>query len=733
MARKEETGEFRLDVPLDASGIEDFKPEQPVKVVARDGDGKLQSQTVQLNAKGQGSASFKFAGDLGAVQVFVGPHDATDEEIQVLQTITFSVSRRNWLDKLELRLQPVRISPYYWYWWLRWCRTFVIRGRVLCPDGSPVVGANVCAFDVDWWWWWLTNQQVGCDTTDATGSFEIKFRWCCGWWPWWWLKLRRWQFEPALADRILPVLQVDPTLPRLAKPAPQPSLQLFDTLLGDRGSRIRNPGPAIDPAVLPSLRDKLLQRLPRAPELERLRVWPWWPWQPWWDCTPDIIFRVTQNCGGNNVVIVNEGFFDARWNIPTSLDVTLTALDPACCTRRDPDPVGNCLDIVDICGIDPVNVGGNLSAPATPAGYANPNLIAAYGDRPFAGGVTIHGRFGTLATADYYELEYFNEDPAVNDWEPAPPNTVAGFTRSFYGPALPAGAIDTHYVPFPVTLINGHYVIESRQHFEANNGAGTWEIVALGSRWWHAERDTLLTILTENTIFSEGTFKFRIRSWQRVGNNLVVPQILPHCGTNPAQDNHIVLRTDNRYVGGGPVDTHGKPCGAVHFCTTEPDTNIIDVKIVHADTTETAVASCGTVQINDTDKLRIDFLAQDTDGHLADYTLRLTYGENEYVDLVWTGSPGELLATEPSASLVALAAAQIGPEYGNADPTRSARNQGATSPTWAGGSYRFEVLAKKAFPKTCCYQLDLTANKRNIVSCSTYFWNQSQLSFLVNV
>ena len=52
MARKEETGEFRLDVPLDASGIEDFKPEQPVKVLALAGDRPLASQTVKLDAKG---------------------------------------------------------------------------------------------------------------------------------------------------------------------------------------------------------------------------------------------------------------------------------------------------------------------------------------------------------------------------------------------------------------------------------------------------------------------------------------------------------------------------------------------------------------------------------------------------------------------------------------------------------------------------------------------------------
>ncbi|HCX29318.1 MAG TPA: hypothetical protein DHU55_06025, partial [Blastocatellia bacterium] len=86
----------------------------------------------------------------------------------------------------------------------------------------------------------------------------------------------------------------------------------------------------IDPSALASLRDKLVARLPAAPELERLRLWPWWPWEPWWDCTPDIIFKVTQDCVEPNKVIVDENVWQTRWDIPTNLNVTLTATD-ACC------------------------------------------------------------------------------------------------------------------------------------------------------------------------------------------------------------------------------------------------------------------------------------------------------------------------------------------------------------------------------------------------------------------
>jgi hypothetical protein len=66
-------------------------------------------------------------------------------------------------------------------------------------------------------------------------------------------------------------------------------------------------------------------------ELERLRLWPWYPWQPWFDCSPDIIFKVTQACGGPAKLIVNESIFQTRWDIPAALSVTLVANQDACC------------------------------------------------------------------------------------------------------------------------------------------------------------------------------------------------------------------------------------------------------------------------------------------------------------------------------------------------------------------------------------------------------------------
>jgi len=49
----QQSRKFTLEVPLDASGIKDFKPERPVKVVAYDRHGKpVSSSEARLDAKG---------------------------------------------------------------------------------------------------------------------------------------------------------------------------------------------------------------------------------------------------------------------------------------------------------------------------------------------------------------------------------------------------------------------------------------------------------------------------------------------------------------------------------------------------------------------------------------------------------------------------------------------------------------------------------------------------------
>jgi hypothetical protein len=738
--------EFKLVVPLDASGIEGFKPDQAVKVVVVDQKGAATSQTVQLDPRGTGSVTFQFSDNPGAVRVLLGPESVSDEEMQGMQTIAVDVAARQFQASREVKLTPVRISAYYWHWWPLWCRTFTISGRVLCADGQPVPGAKVCAYDVDFFWWWRSVQQITCATTDATGSFQMRFRWCCGWLPWWWWRRRYWQFEPALADKIAPVLQRDPKLPRLPVPTPDPDPSIFERLLagpvrginlGTLAGRLTEAGrltvaapeaalparkAAFDPSLLSALQERLARKLPPAPELERLQLWPWWPWQPWLDCNPDIIFRVTQDCRGADTVIVDENVFQTRWNVPVVSNVTLTANSEACCIPRDPQqPQGDCIVISTVCSAFLGSIGGNPGAPAAPAGYFNPGAISNGADRPWAGSLVIEGLFGSTAHADYYEFEWSTDGVNYNDM---PPAAAGGFSRMYWGPQLGGGPVGWHTAPFTFNLVNGRNVVESREHFEATHDPASWGV----TRFWVVNRDVLMVWLTENN-FADRTYYLRVKSYAAAGGGIDVnnPHILPLCDTN--QPNGVVLTIDNRVVGPGSMHptSPDHPCGGlVHLCTREPDTDIIAVRV-----NGQPVGACANIDARNGGVLEIDFMAHDPDGHLESYSLIATYGENLAVDLL--AAAGATLNPGPPAGVVPPAA-QMGPGYAQA------RMQGAAAPTWEGGTFRLTIPnLRLAFPETCCYQLELRAYKRTIVSCnydthgSAGHANLSEYSFTVVV
>lgn len=680
-------GGFRLEVPLDASGVEGFKPDIPVKVVVVGGEDRvLASETVKLDSKGGGKATFTLKPAPGAARIVVGPGDAEDEELVRLQTIRRELPSRA-LREDKLALGPIVISPYYWWWWHRWCRTFVVRGRVVCPDGSPVPGATVCAFDVDWWWWWSSSQQVACATTDANGAFTMTFRWCCGWWPWWWWHLRHWQLEPRLVDRIVPLLDELPHL-NPPVPSPRPDLALFHEITAEDGAATGAPGAGVDLAELGSLREALLERLPRAVELERLRVWPWWPWRPWWDCTPDLIFKVHQRCEGQEVLIVDEGFWDVRWDVPTTLDVTLTATHEACCIHQPPPPEGDCMVVSSVCDDLVSAIGGNPGAAPGPVGYLNPGIVATSGDRPYAGVVPISGQFGSSVTVDYYEFEIASA-PA-GPWSAMPPPAEGGFTRVFWGPGLPAGPVGFHGVGFAFQPVGGRLVAETREHFEATHDPASWGT----TRFWVSNRDLLMRWLTASAI-ADGTHFLRVVGYELTGPNaLGQPQVLPLCDT--PDPNGVAITVDNS------------------TSTLEPAADVVDVRI-----NGVSAGPCSNVDASEGGVLEVDFVAYDVDRHLAFYSLVATYGKNLAVNLL--AAPGATLT--PIALGTVPAADFVGPSYG------AALTQGAASPHWRAGGIRLTIPdLRDAFPETCCYQVELRVYKRTVVSCN-HDYHPRKLSF----
>lgn len=690
MMDQKQSQRLSFEIPLDASGVDDFSPETPVKVVVESAGNILHSSLARFDKTGRAVARVELSGAPDTLNIIIGPADAEDEDLPHLQTISRTISARM-LQERQVKLEPISISTYYWHWWRRWCRHFVITGRVVCPDGKPVPGAQVCAFDIDRWWWWSSRQQVGCDTTDANGAFTIKFRWCCGWWPWWWWRIRYWQLEPSLVDLLHPIIEQVPDFP-IPIPDPRPSPAVFAPLLERDGQAMALVSQPFDTAVLPALREKLRTRLPHIPELEQLRIWPWAPWQPWWDCTPDIIFQVTQQCEGQLKVIVDETIADTRWNIPTSMSVTLVANETACCIDNPPPPKGNCVVVANVCNSLSNNIGGNMGAIAAPAGYVNPNVAARHGDRPFAGTVPIGGQFGSAAMVDFYEFEWATSPGGP--WQPMPPAAVGNFTRTFWGPALPAGPVGFHTVPVTFTPISGRLVAPSRTFFEANNGPGGWGL----SRFWVSNPNLLLQWLTTNT-FADGTYYLRLVGYQNTGTgaNLQLghPQILPICNTD--HENYLVLTIDNS------------------TSNLEPAADIVAVRINGSLTNP-----CANIIADSSGTLEIDFIAYDVGQHLAFYTLEATYGKNGRVNLL--KCPGATL-TPISLPPTAPAADQVGPDYG------AARSQGATAPHWRGGGLRLTIPDLRcAFPITCCYQIELWVYKRTIVNCN-YDYHPRKLSF----
>ncbi len=747
-------GKYQLFIPLDASEVvkqeqqepsddccdEPVKPEDVrLRVAARDSSGNITSALVQMNADGRGTATLGFEQGPGALQLHVGPGDATDDELFMLDTLHFQLPERWWVDKPRVELPAVRIPPFYWFWWRRWCRTFVIRGRVVCADGRPVPGAEVCALDVDRFFIWSSTQQVGCTTTDANGAFQLRFRWCCNWWPWVWWRFRHWRLDPHLSDQVGELLGPRPDLRLGLIAGQQPTLDVFSPLL-DRPAGGGSASGALvdvlrtDAGRLDRLREELLARLPASPSLAQLRIWPWWPWWPWRDCTPDIIFRVTQDCGRGPVTIVDENVWQTRWNIPNPLTVTLVANDQSCCVRRPCPPGewcedGECIVVDRVCDYRIDNVGGNLGAPATPVGYAVPGAVPIDSwdhHRPFAGIVPIYKNPGDLLGVDYLEFEASADGGAT--WNPLPPGAGVDFERSFWQPTGTPTIVPAPF-KFDSTTFPGHTVLETREHRE-NVIGGLWDVPG-GDRWWLSLNwDILIPI--ESSTFADGTWHFRAIGWRESGGSLTDRRVLPICGTET--ENDLVLTFDNQVVTAPGLHPASHHCGAgIHFCTLEPDTHILGVRI-----NGTPVGPCDTIDASH-GTVEIDFMAQDTatvagqPRHVGSYVLQSRWGLNLSRNLL----------SQPSASVSVLsggpsgwAAGQSSGNYG------TALTQGAAAPDWGGGTYRLTMLVQEAFPEPCCYQLYLEAGKRTIVgggggsgafSCHGLHWNRTQYAIGVGV
>ena len=517
------------------------------------------------------------------------------------------------------------------------------------------------------------------------------------------------------------MIEVQPKLPLPPRPTVKPTLDVFTHLLGEpslpglqtnvlRGASLRanimrsdlprlgvdempmvNLPAGIDTSRLSELRERLIKVLPAEPELERLHIWPWFPREPWFDCEPDIAFRVTQQCGGVERVIVNEPWWRTRWDISTTLDVTLNATSDACCIPDIPVVDGNCMVLSSLCGISVNNVAGNVGAPPSPAGFALPGSVSAFNDRPWAGTVRLEGIFGATAGVDYYEFEV--APPALGPWTPVTVPSAGGFGRAYWDDLL---SPPEQLAGFPFKFIDGHYVVESREHYQATHSPADW---GLNKHWLGTNFFTLMDWHTAGQ-YDNGEQHVRLVGYDLVGGQLVKRRIVPLCGTETdttPTDNHAVVYLDNRTTGTA-IDSSGD----------EPRAKVLDVRIGGA-----TAGPCSNVTAPPGASLDIDFIAYDVDGHLSEYSLIATFGADEPpVNLL--SAPGAVLTGVAFGSVPA--AVQVGPTY----PLALMLGQGAARPVWSGGGVRLNIPnLRDAIKRTCCYQIELRVYKRTIVSCST--------------
>ena len=634
--------------------------------------------------------------------------------------------------------------------WLLLCREYTITGRVVkrvqrwdpieqmyVPCDEPVPGAKVEAFDVDCWWFWFKRDLAGTAVTNPDGTFEISFRWCCLLWlP---FPRRRWVIDPDLLKQITEAVRphVGPIPPEILKSPVE-----FERFLGvsPRGGaggiasrasevhvsttcakravgepRAASFGKTVSPlsrelAVKPLETGSLVEKI--RPLLPRL---PCWPFRAR-DCTPDIVFRVTQECDEEIRVIYDEGPFQARWNIPTNLNVTLLADESSCSLPVcEEPPVGDCLKFMWVNCIGVEDIGTAAGSPDL-RGYANPGDS----DNPFAGEISIKGRFGAGSTVDYFKVEYAHDAGPFQD---LPEEALRSFDRRYWAPppGSPLGTLATwNKVVFKPDVIDGKVVYKTLRKAEQENP------LPAGWPWGYLWNDAI-TLFRWNSAGLDGDGLYTLRltgyRWDAGAGKLVDAQIMRTCDITTAPEEKVMVRVDNREKD-DPVYrvNEDRPCGSgtIHLCTYEPDCDFRQVVLVRKGEDDMVIGPCDIVELTDNDYIVIHFTAKvpanTQDGHLLAYRMYAHWGEDLMFNAVNAGDPS--ITLEPDSDLL------VGPTYGDtlAGPQMTHRLGLAPTdpehdrPYWFGGNFKTTIKGSKF--TTCAYTLSLRVWKRTIEGCT---------------
>lgn len=745
------SGELRLSGEFKAS------EDTAIKIaVAR--DCRILASTVVHLKAGQTRTKFMLRFATGGkkpvgVRLLAGP-DVDDEALRstTVQQVRIPATAFRQGNFKEAILE---INDRLYHNWLRNCRKITLRGRVVCrrqvwdrieqqyvPCDAPVQGALVTAFDIDRFWWWYRRDEVGSDYTDLNGNFEISFNWCCWWWrPW---LIRQWRIDPRIADRIRELAEQAVIPIPVPRPDPAPDFTIFEKMVDAAGiaagtatapSLLLTSAPQPAPAGFTALGEQLQHLLPAAADLEKLHIWPWYPI---FDCSPDILFKVSQDCGEGETVIYSEEADKTRWNVNHDLeDIVLVANENACCSPfccgEPPDE--DCLAVYGLgCTTAyPIEeIEQDITDPL--AGYGKPGSQ----DRPFGGTIGIRGVFGDGSEIDYYKPQRRRISPAPTGWEDMPADEMAAFVRRHYiGPPWPLFENET----VKPTVVAGETVLKTIHRYRMEHP----EVVPFVDP---SNSDMLINWKTADDRsnhgnpmpgLQDGLYELRLVGYRYDEENdkLVDKQIMALCPSeegeiDPALHASLLLRLDNR--------TWSRSSGTVHVTTGEPDCDFPDIcaVVINEDPSlplsrqaDRCIDACGIARVRAGDTITIHFKASDSDGHLEEYSLTAHWAESKVFNVLTTGT----LAGDPDPL--------VGPTYADTflgsqgthraalpvtDPERS-------RPFWYGGSFKVSVtVSDAAFPTCCAYLLRLWVWKRTTNGCTSprYFHNNlCEFSFTV--
>ena len=749
-------------VIIDLSKIaeKEFDPSRPLRVASVRG-GVVVDQKIVTPAKESNARNFAVQLSLGpgedgvsGAEIVVAP---ADDERNLKSKLTARKFVSSAAEKIDAGVLQVSASIYSWWRFCWFPRQYHVTGRLVRQVDNcthPIGGAQVEIFDVDYCWWWYGENLLTTGNTDANGFFDITFTWCVPLWCLFEIAVRQpIIIDPLLRDRVHEVLK-ERTPVKFPPPPPPPDPWEWERQLTHLGiespsaSRLQ-PAASLSPRVrqiaasavgetafqrtaavqarplattkavvsrADVLRTPAIRAIDRTPAIRAIDLFSdiifWPPCDDPCDWLPDIKIRVRQNQPGGTVVIYEDTYWQIHFNQATDLlNLTLQANSSAFyaddCGHHP--LLGNCM-LLDAVGAVPImpNVSDPLSGIYQPDVYgATPDRKTRLGyvknyDRPWAGSLKVHGRFGIAAGVDYYQVQVAKWTSAdLDNWDadhtyvppdgafaPVPVSALESFVRLYNEESpLPLHWNSETFGPQTVSGIPALY--KSRERFEQeyrDTHGGSNPAPDFGGWYWYYFTETSLFHL-DTSKMANGLYTFRFVCYRQTGVDGMGNPILAL--VNMGLPNGVGKRCTTAkpelvtlYLFDTP---HNAACNILNFRK-----NGVDV-----------IDECAMVTLTHTDWIDVEYQASDSAGNLDSYEVTLQKGFSAEHDILGLAGVTAVSGSSPE-----------GPTYGAALADLGAP---AIPPYWYGGSWRKKVPYSTfvAMGGSCAYNLRVRAWDRH--------------------